>query len=86
MRKIKRVTAIIMLAMVATLGAPQAFAGEMGCPGAAGTQESPGISGTIDTPGIAGDMQTPGATGDISFPGLDGWMSTGLYVITSLLG
>ena len=49
MRKIKRVVAITLLAVVMGLNMPQAFAGEVQTPGAAsaGPQESPGIMSFI---------------------------------------
>ena len=77
MRAIKRLAAVMVLALLASIGAPQALAGNM---------DTPGITGDIQAPGIKGIMDTPAATGDISFPGLDGWMGTGLYAITSFFG
>lgn len=60
MRKIKTVTAIAMLALVMSLGTPQAFAGFIPT-GYAGPQESPGLTdGTAESPGFAGDMGCPG--------------------------
>jgi hypothetical protein len=55
MRKLKRVAAITMLAVVMGLTVPQAFAGEILTPPApAGPQESPGLTanGTTETPGF----------------------------------
>ncbi|HEV2915234.1 MAG TPA: hypothetical protein VGX92_18290 [Pyrinomonadaceae bacterium] len=95
MRKIKRLTAIMVLATVASLGAPQAFAGEMGCPGIAGPTETPGFAGEIGSPGVngeiqnglTGDMSAPGAAGDVQFPGIADGMWTGIYAaFASLLG
>lgn len=99
MRKLKRLAAIIMLAMVMSLGAPQAFAGTIHTgvaadgsaesPGYAdGVAESPGFAdGTAESPGVAGDMHTPSATGEMSTPGFaDGWIGTGLAALVSLLG
>lgn len=77
MRRIKRLTAILALAMAASLCTPQALAGDMHFP-IAGPTETPSATGTIHT-GFTGDMGTPGATGDIGMPGLDGWIGTGLY-------
>lgn len=59
MRKIKKLMGILLLALVATLGAPQAFAGD-------GAVETPGrtCSGAVETPGLAaptgGAVETPG--------------------------
>ena len=49
MRKMKRVVAITLLAVVMGLTVPQAFAGEILTPGAAsaGLQESPGVMSFI---------------------------------------
>lgn len=80
MSKLKTLTMIVMLAMVISFGAPQAFAGEMQN-GVAGPTETPGLNGTIHTgstgqvdvpPAVNGDMSGPGATGDTQFPGATG--------------
>jgi len=65
MRKIKKLMGIILLALVATLCTPPAFAGDgavetpgLACPG---TLEAPGA---VETPGLAtssdGAVETPG--------------------------
>jgi hypothetical protein len=81
---------IIMLAMVMSLGTPQAFAGFMstGITASDGTAESPGVAdGTAESPGFAGDMQTPSASGEMGAPGFsDGWIGTGLAALVSLFG
>ena len=99
MRKIKRLAAIMLLAVVATFCAPQAFAGDMatgitGDIGAPGIIHTPGVAGDMPAPGVNGDMLTPGLNGDMNFPGLngeiltppgfDGWIGTGLAAIASL--
>lgn len=90
MRRLKRLTMIVMLAMVMSLGAPQAFAGFMsiGITAADGTAESPGVAdGTAESPGVAGDIHSPVASGEMSTPGFaDGWIGTGLAAIVSLFG
>lgn len=79
MRKIKILTAIMTLALLMSLGAAQAFAGDMNFPVITGPQESPGVNGIIHTGaygdmqnGIAGDIGSPGIAGDISTPGIAG--------------
>ena len=76
MRKMKRVMAIMLLVMVASLCAPQAYAGEMG---------SPGVCGEIGCPGAGGDMSAPGITGDmatgIMYPDFTGWIGTGIALL-----
>jgi hypothetical protein len=97
MRKIKILTAIMVMAMVMSMAAPQAFAGDISCgltgeipnpPGITGPQESPGAAGDIGMPGLNGDMGTPpGLNGEMGSPGfLDGWMGTPLAAIASLFG
>ena len=88
MRKFKTLTAILMLAMVMSLGTPQAFAGVMETGSAAdGTAESPGFTdGTAESPGIAGDMNFPLTPGQIDTPGFDGWIGTGIAALASLFG
>jgi hypothetical protein len=95
MRKVKRLAAIMLLALVASLYAPQAFAGDMatgitgdmGAPGIAGDMHTPGVTGDIQAPGVNGDMQTPGLNGEIlTPPGFDGWIGTGLAAIAALFG
>jgi hypothetical protein len=92
MRKIKRLAAIMVLALVATFCAPQAFAGDMatgitGDIGAPGIIHTPGVAGDMPAPGVNGDMQTPGLNGDIlTPPGFDGWIGTGLAAIAALFG
>ena len=84
MRKIKRLAAIMMLALVASLCAPQAFAGDMatgitgdiGAPGITGDMHTPAVTGDIQAPGVNGEMQTPGLNGDMNFPGLNGEILT----------
>ena len=62
MRKIKKLMGIFVLALVATLGTPQAFAGD-------GAVETPGrtapIAGAVETPGET--LPTPGA---VETPGI----------------
>jgi hypothetical protein len=76
MRKMKRVMAIMLLAMVVSLCAPQSYAGEMG---------APGVGGEIGSPGAGGDMSGPGTTGDmatgIMYPGFAGWIGTGIALL-----
>lgn len=88
MRKMKRVMAIMLLAIVASLCAPQAFAGVIHNPGPGGNMDAPAATGEILTPGVTGDMSGPGAMGDMQFPvsatgimypGFAGWIGTGLY-------
>lgn len=84
MRKIKTLLAMMALVLVMSLGAPQALAGDMGCPpgftgeistpGYTGPQETPGVTGEIGMPGVAGDIGTPGVAGDIPYPGITGEM------------
>lgn len=83
MRKIKTLLAIMVLVLMASLCAPQAFAGVIHNPVADGDMSGPGLAGEILTPpGAAGETPTPGVngemqngiTGDIGFPGLDGQM------------
>lgn len=78
MLRIRKITAIMVLALLMSLCAPQALAGDMHCP-IAGQTQTPGITGEIGMPGVTGEMSTPGITGDILGPGLDGWIGTGLY-------
>ena len=95
MHKIKRLAAIMTLALVASMGTSPCFAGDIQN-GIAGPTETPGLYGIMDTPAFNGQMETPrpsgdmsgpGATGDVQFPGSYGWMSTGLYMaIASLFG
>jgi len=101
MIKVKRLTAIMFMALLMSLCAPQAFAGYMPS-GIAGPTETPGLNGIIhtglngqvDTPpavngdmatGATGDTQFPGATGDMQFPGSYGWIGTGLYAAIASL-
>ena len=72
MRKIKILTAIMVMAMVMSLGAPQAFAGFMPTGFAAdGTAESPGYTGPQESPGLTdGTAESPGFAGEIGCPGL----------------
>lgn len=85
----------MVLALLMSLGAPQAFAGDMHCPIAGQTQTPgitgdigfPGITGDIGTPGITGEIGMPGVTGDIEFPGIAGHMWAGISAaIASLFG
>ena len=80
MSKLKTLTMIVMLAMVISFGAPQAFAGEMQN-GVAGPTETPGLNGTIHTgstgqvdvpPAANGQMETTLQSGEISGPGVTG--------------
>lgn len=80
--RIKRLTAIILIALTLSLCAPQAFAGIMDTPAyngsidtpgySDGTAESPGYKkdGTAESPGAYGWAESPGFMGDIPFPGL----------------
>ncbi|HEX8773466.1 MAG TPA: hypothetical protein VF735_07635 [Pyrinomonadaceae bacterium] len=100
MRKMKRVMAIMLLAMVASVCAPQAFAGVIHNPGPDGVMDTPAATGDILMPGVAGEMGAPGAGGDIlgpgasgdmatgiMYPGFSGWIGTGLYAgIASFFG
>ena len=87
MRKIKALTAIMMLAMVMSLGAPQAFAGFIPTGVTAdGPTETPGITGPQESPGATGDIGTPGLNGEIGMPGFAGWIGTGLAAIASFFG
>jgi hypothetical protein len=91
MLRLKRFAAIMLLALVASFGAPQAFAGDISCPdivgetptpGYTGPQESPGATGGIEMPGLNGEILTPGLAGEIPCPGI-----TGLWgYIAALLG
>jgi hypothetical protein len=87
----KRVIAIMLLAIVASLCAPQAFAGVIHNPGPDGNMNMPAATGDILTPGATGEIGFPGATGDmatgIMYPGFTGWIGTGLYAgIVSFFG
>jgi hypothetical protein len=92
---IKRLTAMILMALMLSLCAPQAFAGIMDTPAATGEISTPGATdGTAESPGYKRDgvAESPGyqmrltSAGDIGFPGLDGWIGTGLYAgIASLV-
>ena len=59
MKKIKKLMGILLLALVATMGTPQAF-------GNGGAVETPGMTspGAVETPGLAapigGAVETPG--------------------------
>jgi hypothetical protein len=72
MRKIKKLMGICLLALVASLGTPQAFAGD-------GAVETPGITascgGAVETPGVTasspGAVETPGIISII----IDFWLS-----------
>jgi hypothetical protein len=75
MLRLKKLVAIMMLVLVTSLGAPQAFAGDI---------STPGITGEMSTPGLNGDIAAPGAAGDILTPGFAGWMGNGLAAIASL--
>ena len=87
MRNVKRLAAIMVLATVASLCAPQAFAGDMAT-GITGEMGAPGIAGDMQYPGVNGDMSTPpGLDGEIlTPPGFDGWIGTGLAAIAALFG
>ena len=101
MRKMKRLRAIMVVAALASFGAPQAFAGVMETgksgiiqnPGPYGDIDTPAATGEIGMPGVAGDMSGPGATGDMNYPvtsgdmnfPVNGWMSTGLYAAIASL-
>jgi hypothetical protein len=74
---LKRLAAVMVLAMAMSFGAPQAFAGEM---------STPGFTGDIQAPGITGDMQTPGFNGNMDTPSFTGWMGNGLAAIVALFG
>lgn len=77
MRKIKTLTAIMVMAMIMSLGAPQAFAGDMATGVAAdGTAESPGYTGPQESPGITGVAESPGFFGDMSCPGLAAFIAS----------
>ena len=84
MLRLKKLVAIMMLALVTSLCAPQAFAGDMSCPGITGEMSTPGLNGDIASPGVAGEISTPGVAGEILTPGFDGWIGTGLAAIASL--
>jgi hypothetical protein len=96
MLRLKTLTAIMVIAMVMSLGAPQAFAGFMPTgvtadgpsetPGITGPQESPGATGGIEMPGLNGEIGAPGLNGEISTPGFAGWIGTGLATIASFFG
>lgn len=102
MLRLKRLAAIMVLALVATSVTPQALAGQMGTgvageigtPGITGDMHTPSVAGEMQTPGVRGDMQTPGLNGDMNFPvngsidtpGFAGWIGTGLAAIASLFG
>jgi hypothetical protein len=62
MHKVRKVVGIILLAVVASFGAPQAFAGPQETPGivSPGPQETPGVEGPQETPGALGPQETPG--------------------------
>lgn len=75
MLRLKRLAAIMVLAIVATFCAPQAFAGEM---------STPGFTGDIQAPGYTGDIPSPGFNGNMDTPTFAGWIGTGLAAITSL--
>ena len=96
MLTIKRVAAIILLALMMSFGAPQALAGEISTPGFAdGPTETPGINGPMDTPQANGEMGCPGVNGEMpgagfadgptETPGFDGWIGTGLYAALAAL-
>ena len=72
MRKIKTLTAIMVMAIVMSFGAPQAFAGFIPTGFAAnGVAESPGYAGPQESPGLTdGTAESPGFAGDIGCPGL----------------
>jgi hypothetical protein len=78
MLKVKRLIAIMFMALLMSLCAPQAFAGFIPM----------GITGPTETPGLNGEMGTPpAASGEMSTPGLYGDMATGLYAaIISFFG
>jgi len=73
MRKMKKFAAIMLLTAVASLSAPQAFAGGIETPGlkATGGIETPGLEATggIETPGLeaTGGIETPGLTAALTF-------------------
>lgn len=74
MLKGKRLTAIMFMALLMSLCAPQALAGYMPS-GITGPTETPGINGQVDMPpAVNGDISSPGATGDTQFPGATGDM------------
>jgi hypothetical protein len=74
MHKIKRLTAIMALALVASMGTSPCFAGDIQN-GIAGPTETPGIYGIMDTPGFNGQMETPAPKGNMSGPSATGDMS-----------
>jgi hypothetical protein len=59
-RKLKKFVGVLMLVFVFVLASPQAWAGDIGTPGATGDMPGPGITGPQESPGVTGDIQAPG--------------------------
>lgn len=58
MRNLRKLIGIVLLAVVASVGVPAAFAD--------GPQESPGITGPQESPGVVGPQESPGITANLA--------------------